>query len=325
MMLLIGIAYVSVGLREVITYDAEAVFFVPANVAGQQPPGDQDAAVKLAKTYAAALPLNQELMKSAADKSREPLDYVQSHLKMTNDTGTSMLRVQYAGTSPQATADLLTYISGRLTAYTPPKPVSAGSIKIVNLPDTAIAHGGDIVARIPLGLSLGIVAAVAITYVLETVRPRIDTVQECHDALAMPTIWWGAGAVEKIRALVRRSGGPGCRPYVELVPADRKTHEVASAIKRQIDSTNLELDPGSTWPLMRDRSVVDEELVILRPADADRELDDRRAASVVIVVRCGALRSGAHRAVEALTTQSHRPTAAVMSRGPQLRLLRGRR
>lgn len=314
------------GLREEVTYEAEVVFFVPPNVAGQQPPGDQDAAVKLAKTYATAIPLNQELMTASAEKSRESLDYVRSHLEVTNDTGTSILRVKYAGSSAEATSSLLRYLSGRLIAYGPPKPVSAGSLKIVNLPDTAVAKGGDIAGRVPLGLSLGIVAALALVYVLETVRPRIDTVRECRDALGLPVIWWNAEAVKKIQALLQRSGGIANRSSVELVPADRKTLSAALVIEGQLAEA-LEADKPAEWPILLndhgDFYAGHETSVITRPIDTDRELDQRQPNYGVIVLRSGALRSSANGAAEALAAQSHPAAGAVLTTSRPLRSNRG--
>jgi capsular polysaccharide biosynthesis protein len=317
------------GLRDEVTYEAEVVFFVPPNVAGQQPPGDQDAAVKLAKTYAAAIPLNQELMTASAEKSRESMDYVGSHLEVTNDTGTSILRVKYAGSSAEATAALLTYLSGRLIAYSPPKPVSAGSLKIVNLPDTAVAKGGDIAGRFPLGLSLGVVAALALAFVLETVRPRIDTVREGREALGVPVIWWDAEAAKKIQSLLQRSRATASRPSVELVPADQKTLSAALVIEAQLAEA-LELDKSAEWPILpnghSDIHPRQQPSVITRPIDTDRELDHRQSICEVIVLRCGALRSSANGAAEALATQSHPPAGAIMtaSHDPR-RSHRGRR
>jgi hypothetical protein len=325
-MLFITTSYIAMGLREEVSYVAEMVLFVPPNVAGQQPPGDQDAAVKLAKTYAAAIPLNDELITASAEKSGEDLDYVRSHLEVTNDTGTSIMRVKYAGSSAEATAALLTYLSGRLIAYSPPKPVSAGSLKIVNLPDTAVAKGGDIPGRIPLGLSLGIVAALALAYILETVRPRIDTVRECREALGVPVIWWDAEAANKICALLQRSGGTASTPSVELVPADQKTLATAFVIQAQLAEA-LEHDKPAEWPILpnghSDFYAGQQTSVITRPIDTDRQLD-RQANCEVIVVRCGALRSTANGAAEALASQSHPPAGAVLTARAHRQLYGGR-
>jgi capsular polysaccharide biosynthesis protein len=319
--LLVAVAYVALGTREQVTYRAEAVFYVPPNVAGQQPPGNQDAAVKLAKTYAVALPLNQDLLAAASQRSKESPEFVQSHLTMSNDAGTSLLRVQYAGTSADATAAVLAYLGRQLTAHAPPKPVTPGSIKIVDLPTSAVATGGDLRQRVPLGVSLGIVAGLALAYVLEMIRPRIDTVRDFRQALGIPVMWWGIGASERLRSWVRQANHRLARSRVELAPADGKALRGAWVIQSGlVRALEADLTPSGSRPeadpvkSLRERNPP----VIVRGVHADEEGDDGAAACVVLVLRRGALRSTAVAAAESLAAQSRVPIGGVLTASPRL-------
>ena len=310
-LLVLAAAYVALGLRDEVTYDAEAVFYVPANVAGQQPPGDQDAAVKLAKTYATALPLNAQLLAGAAQRSHEPVTYVGSHLGLTNDAGTSVLRVQYAGSTPAATAAVLGFFSRSLTATKPPNPVGPGSVKIINLPREAVATGRSLKDRVPLGVALGVAAGLALAYLLEVVRPRIDTVQECRSALGVPVVWWGGGADQRLWSWARRGGSP----RVELVPADRKAGRVTPIVEEELGhALHAATGPAAPRP-QTNGAAVPAPVVTVRAVHADH--DDAQDVYTVLVLRRGALKATAQGAAETLSLQSRLPSGAVLAGSPR--------
>lgn len=312
-LLVVAAAYLALGLRSAITYDAEALLYVPANVAGQQPPGDQDAAVKLAKTYAAALPYNADLVAGAAQRSGEPVSYVQSHLTFTSDPGTSLLTVKYSGTSAKATSVVLGFVWRSLTSANPPKPVSAGSVKVVNLPNRAVVSGQTLGDRLPLAISLGLVAGLGLAYVLETLRPRIDTVRECHGALGIPVTWWGQGAESKVLSWASR--GERSSALLELVPADRRSERIARGIEAQLSPAPNVRTPHQTFPNRSDRGLAPRLTASVRPLhdDEDGGEDNPRSSCTVLVVREGILRSAAEAAVETLAQQSREPSGAVFA------------
>lgn len=310
MLLAVAAAYVALGAHEEVTYDAEVVLYVPPNSAGEQPPGNQDAAVKLAKTYAAALPLNQTLVGEAAQRSQEPTTYVGSHLTVTNDAGTSIVRIAYAGSSPAATTTVLGYLSRRLTANDPPRPVTPGSVKVVDLPKEAVTTGGRITQRVPLGLSMGLVAGLALAYVLETVRPRVDTVRELHRALGVPVTWWGRDASTRLWSWARQAAGPSTedRP-IELVPADRAARRAAWAVRDDaVQASDSVLTPDVSTHGHAPRPVG----IVVAPLDAD-EAGDPLHAFTVLVARRGVLQARVQAAAELLSAQARHPVGAILT------------
>jgi hypothetical protein len=325
LLVIVAGGYVALGLNSVTTYSAEAVMVVPAVTAGQLPPGDPDAAAKLAKTYATAVPLNRDLMTAAAAKAGTDADYVSAHLKMTNDLGTSVMRLTYEGESPQSTAAVLGYVSSRLINTNPPPPVISGSVKLVAVPDSVVAHGGSVAGRVPLGLVLGLVAAFGVAYVLETTRPRIDSVLECADALSIPISEWDTQTVRGLDPLFTRLtvGDPGANPQIEVVGADGRSAQDLPDLVRQIAALAwhhrvsraqgaapvtqaLALrgvrNDGSAQPV----GVVPGSMAIVPPSET-------APAAVIVVVRRGTPRSAALLAAKRLVNQGRPASWGVLA------------
>jgi capsular polysaccharide biosynthesis protein len=318
-------AYVLLGLNAVTTYRGEAILVVPAVTAGQLPPGDPDAAAKLAKTYATAIPLNRELLTAAAAKAGTGNAYLSSHLTMTNDLGTSVVRLTYDGQSPASTAAVLGYLTSRLIASNPPAPVIPGSVKLVSVPDTVTKSGGSPVDRVPLGIVLGLVAGLACAYVVETARPRVDSELECADATGVPVALWDSHKIFGLEPLLARlsaATGPDSMPEIEVVGVDAKSSQDVRDVARQIAAAawnagpprspaRVQVAPALTLRGLR-KDEPDEPIHVWSGSLFTVRVPGAGPATLVVVIRRGTPRTSVVVAAKRLANQDRPAAWAVL-------------
>ena len=128
-------------------YSAEAVLVVPAVTVNAPPPGNPDAAAKLAKTYAALIPLNSALIQQTSSKARVDPAYLAANISATNDAGTGIVRLTYVGTDKMSAATVPTVMAVILTGLKPPAPVTAGSLRLITAPRSVIRFSRTVVVR----------------------------------------------------------------------------------------------------------------------------------------------------------------------------------
>lgn len=204
-------------------YEAETVLIVPAVSAGRLPPGDPDAAIKLARTYSAVIPLSRALLDSIAQKAGVERSDLEAHLSATNDPGTSIIRIRYEGSSPSGTVEVLSSISVALVGTRPPAPLSAGTLRLVSTPDAVFHTAGGPASALPLGLVVGLLLAVGAGALLERTSPRVDRPSELVRALQVPVTTWHGPSRASVARLARH-WFPSCEDgagAVALIGSDR--------------------------------------------------------------------------------------------------------
>lgn len=201
-------------------YTAEAVLVVPAVTPGTLPPGNPDAAAKLAKTYAALIPLNPTLLAQASTKAQVPLGYLSANVSATNDAGTGIVRLTYVGTDPTSTVTVLNAMAVTLVGTRPPAPVTAASLRLITAPQSVTRSGGDVVQGALLGAVLGLVVAFAAAFALERTNPHVDGPTEVAEAVRVPVTTWNAPTTLGVSRLLRSwdTGAAGRSWQVALVP-----------------------------------------------------------------------------------------------------------
>jgi capsular polysaccharide biosynthesis protein len=201
-------------------YSAEAVLVVPAVTANTPPPGNPDAAAKLAKTYAALIPLNSALIRQTSSKAQvDPVDLT-AHISATNDSGTGIVRLTYVGTDKTSAAAVPTIMAVILTGMKPPAPVTAGSLRLITAPQSVTRSGGDLAHDLVLGAVLGLVVALAVAFALERTNPHVDGPTEVAEAVRVPVTTWNAPTTLRVIRLLRSwdTGTTGRSWQVALVP-----------------------------------------------------------------------------------------------------------
>jgi hypothetical protein len=237
-------------------YSAEAVLVVPAVTEGTLPPGNPDAAAKLAKTYAALIPLNSALIQDAATKAQVDPVYLANNLSATNDSGTGIVRLEYVGTDSASTAQVLNVIVVMLTGPQPPAPVDASSLNLITAPTSVTRSGGDLRQGLILGGALGLVVALAAAFALERTSPHVDGPTEVAEVVRVPVTTWNAPTTLGVTRLLRSwdSGTAGRSWQVALVPVGKVGHsrmlDVVSGVgalhRSATESAQAENDPQFT-------------------------------------------------------------------------------
>jgi capsular polysaccharide biosynthesis protein len=234
----IALAWVA-GSSSAERYSAETVMIVPAVSAGRLPPGDPDGANKLAKTYAVAIPLSGPLLAGTAAKMRISRAELEKNLSVTNDAGTSLVRMSYEGSQPQQTVRLLASMTGALVGTNPPVPVSPGTLKLVSAPDAVTRTAGGPASAVPLGVVLGLLLAAGATAVLERSVRHLDRPSELVRELEVPVTTWADPTPASVSRLARHwfpsseGGGAGVVALVgcgRLAPA--RLQAVAGTLRR---------------------------------------------------------------------------------------------
>jgi len=169
------------GVHAGTTYSAQATLVVQSG-AGKTGPGSANDALALATTYSALIPKDQSILSAAASTLNMSRSAVEHNLTVTVENGTSLLLVNFsAPTANRAVAGADT-IARAVASNTPlTAAIAAGSVAIVNVPNTAHRQGTLHKYGIALGAFLGLVVGLILVLAAERADPRID------DAVAMAT------------------------------------------------------------------------------------------------------------------------------------------
>jgi capsular polysaccharide biosynthesis protein len=214
------------GVHAGTTYSADATLVVQSG-AGATGPGSANDALALATTYSALIPKDHSILSAAASTLHISTSAVEHSLSVTVESGTSILLVDFsAPTAARAVAgaDSIARAVGSSTQLTAAIP--AGSVAIVNVPDTAQRQGTLHKYGIALGAFLGLVLGLILVLAAERADPRID------DAVAM-------------------AAATGCR--AALVPDDLSFAELARVLSDAGTGTGLTVVPiavSDTSPTM---------------------------------------------------------------------------
>lgn len=193
---------------------------VPPVTPGNPPPGNPDAAAKLAKNYAVLIPLNPTLVSAASAKAQVDQTYLMQHLTATNDSGTSIIRIGYVGTDMNSTVAVLNSIVEQLVGLKPPSSFTPGALKMNNAPTSVTRSGGDIVQGLVMGSVLGLIVAFAAAFAMERTNPHVDGPTEVAEAVRVPVTTWNAPTTLGVTRLLRSwdTGVAGRSWQVALVP-----------------------------------------------------------------------------------------------------------
>jgi capsular polysaccharide biosynthesis protein len=204
------------GVHAGTTYSAVATLVVQSG-AGQTGPGSANDALALATTYSALIPKDHSILSAAARTLNTSTKAVEHDLSVTVESGTSILLVDFsAPTAAGAVAGADSIARGVASNTSLTAAIPAGSVAIVNVPDTAQRQGTLHKYGIALGAFLGLVLGLILVLAAERADPRID------DAVAMAT-------------------ATGCR--AALVPDDLSFAEVARVLSDAGTGTGLTVVP----------------------------------------------------------------------------------
>lgn len=242
----IALAYAA-GSSSAERYSAETVLIVPAVSAGRLPPGDADGANKLAKTYAAAIPISTALLDATASKVKVAPAELAANLTVTNDAGTSLVRLAYEGTAPQLTVRVLASLAASLVGTNPPVPVSPGTLKLVSTPTAVTRTGGGPSSVVPIGVVLGLLLAAGAAAVLERSVRHLDRPGELVRELEVPVTTWADPTPASVARLARHwfpSSAESREGVVALVGCGRLAPDRLRSVAQTL-GTLLAAAPGS--------------------------------------------------------------------------------
>ncbi len=199
----IGAAYL-VSSRTPPMYQAEAVVIVPAVSADGLPPGQPDAAAKLANNYATLIPLDDAVITAAAAKAGVAPKELRDSLTVTSDPGTALIRIDVVSKQALVAVDSAAAVAATITRPTPPGQIAVGSVKLVTVPDEAIRIGESSSSSLFIGGLLGLLVGLLAAFALERSDRRIDTSDDLAELLGTPATDWGTVTPAEARALAYR-------------------------------------------------------------------------------------------------------------------------
>jgi capsular polysaccharide biosynthesis protein len=169
------------GVHAGTTYSAQATLVVQSG-AGKAGPGSANDALALATTYSALIPKDQSILSAAASTLNMSTSAVEHNLTVTVENGTSLLLLDFSAPTANRAVAGADAIARAVASNTPlTAAIAAGSVAIVNVPNTAHRQGTLHKYGIALGAFLGLVVGLILVLAAERADPRID------DAVAMAT------------------------------------------------------------------------------------------------------------------------------------------
>lgn len=169
------------GVHAGTTYSAQATLVVQSG-AGKTGPGSANDALALATTYSALIPKDQSILSAAASSLNTSSSAVEHNLSVTVENGTSLLLLDFSAPTAARAVAGADAIARAVASNTPlSAAIAAGSVAIVNVPNTAHRQGTLHKYGIALGAFLGLVVGLILVLAAERADPRID------DAVAMAT------------------------------------------------------------------------------------------------------------------------------------------
>ncbi len=206
------------GNHKGVSYSAQATLVVQSG-SGRTGPGSANNADALAVTYSALIPTDATIVDSAARSLGISPSALSHHLSVSVETGTAVMLLKYAaptGTSAVRGAQTI----ARAAAGDGPSSaaIPAGSVAVVQLPNTASIAGSLHKAGLPLGIVLGLAVGAILVIAVERADPRVDTADELATVCGCPaSVPEGVSAAEIVRAISRVVGPDN---PVTVVPMD---------------------------------------------------------------------------------------------------------
>jgi hypothetical protein len=160
---------------------------VVSSGASSKGPGSSSEAANLATTYAGLIPKDSSILAYVSGRTGRTVDEVRSSIAVVTDAGTSILDIEYTGSTSQMA------IAGdqeTALAIAGANPVSsaipAGSVSLASLPHHAAKTAGTKDLAIPVGLLAGLALGIAVALIWERVDPRIDDGEDLQSVLTAP-------------------------------------------------------------------------------------------------------------------------------------------
>lgn len=314
-----AVAYLVAATRPT-SYTAESIAVVSSG-ASRLGPGAANDALALARTYAGAIPVDADILKRVSAAVGRPEADVERGIAVGNDTGTSLLRLDYTddekARAVAGAAALVRAVRGAPRA----SAIGRGSVRVVRVADSAVRQAGDTARAVPVGAALGLVLALVLMGAWERSDPRVDDDEDLRAAFAGPVTelrHLSPGAVRALRERWSMLAG-GTTPTVALVPAARRSRRAAARIAEQLGGEPGFLAAGPPGEAdAGELAAVRSDLVVLvsrpgtpvravRRAEAALEQFDRAPAWAVLVSRRG-LASGADSPTTSPRSAGEEPT-----------------
>jgi capsular polysaccharide biosynthesis protein len=162
------------GKHAATSYGAQATVVVRSGSSSSGPGGANDA-LALATTYAALIPKDQAILRVVGHALGVDPSTVAKALNATIENGTSILVIDYTGSSA---ATAIKGASAAAEAVASTRPVSLaigpGSVAVVSLPNSAHLQGSLHKFGIVIGGFLGAVVGLMLVFAAERADPRVD-------------------------------------------------------------------------------------------------------------------------------------------------------
>jgi capsular polysaccharide biosynthesis protein len=221
-------------------YRATSVLLVPS---GAAPAGgiSADQANKLATTYAALIPSDDNVLASAASQLHTTRADVSKNLSLVNVQNTSILQVTYKAGDPKTAANGARQVA-RLVAG--PRPKASGvipsSLQLVSLPNAAATKTKDTGAAIPIGVALGFLLGLVLLVAWERSDPHVRDPRDLSAQIGCPATPVDRLSADAANALVERWAALTDRvpAYVAVLPANAAAQASTEvAIKHLVQSS----------------------------------------------------------------------------------------
>jgi capsular polysaccharide biosynthesis protein len=196
--------------------------------AGPASPANADGATRLARTYAGILADDAAVAAAVAKTLGTTADDVRSNVTVTNDSSTSLLRIDYRAPTKAAAVAGAVAFANAVSAAEPASPnLAPGALEVVRMPSaTGTAPGGDGAAgtsasdrkAIAVGIVLGLVLGLILLLARERADRRIDDPGELADELGVPAT--------SLRSLGDDAAGTLLRRW-QALDGDRPTTRIA--------------------------------------------------------------------------------------------------
>ena len=217
-------------------YTAESVTVVQSGASGKGPGAANDAAT-LASTYAAVIPADTEVSRYVARRLDVSTNYVNDHVSVVTDSGTSIVRLRFRDENRQRALDGATALARAVTSERPvTEAIERRSLVLVRLPEPPERANDAQSTVLPIALALGLLLGLTLFVAWERADRRVDDVGALAGELNTPAsaVWalspTGATAlVERWRSLVRRTP-----VRVAIIPATRKLAPLAADAARTL-------------------------------------------------------------------------------------------
>lgn len=234
------------GAHHATSYKADSTVVVRSG-ASTTGPGAANDALALATTYAAIVPTDAPLLRSAARQLGISEATMASRASATVQSGTSVLQLGYA--APTAAASLKGATVLAQTVASSPAASAAiptGTVAVVHLPTQATASNTLQKYGLPIGAVLGLAVGIILALAAERADPRVDDVESLATAVECPvtSLPGEVREAELARAIALRDD---TRAEVTVVPLTASGNRAADDLATRLDAA---------WPVAMGGRVV---------------------------------------------------------------------